>query len=77
MIGNQNFILLFYYSKWHKVNGKDVALDEEEREDLQGNPIMEVDVCMHRDIICIIKLREQSTLRQLRMDVQTEGETLP
>ena len=59
------------------MNGKDVALDEEEREDLQGNPIMEIDVCMQGDIMCIIKIREQSTLRQLRMDMQTEGETLP
>ena len=73
MIGNQNFILLFHYSRWHKVNGKNVALDQE-NDDQQDNQIIEIDICMGGEILCMIKLREQNTLRQLRMDIQTEGE---
>ena len=75
MIENQNFVLLFNYSRWHKVNGRSVALDQE-NEDQQENQIIEIDVFMGGEILCIIKLREKSTLRKVRMDIQTEGEIM-
>ena len=33
---------------------------------------MDIDVWMGNDILCIVKLREQCTLKQLRVDLETE-----
>lgn len=38
---------------------------------------MDIDVWMGNDILCIVKLREQCTLKQLRVDLETEEYEVP
>lgn len=76
MVASQNFILTLYYSRWHIVDGKKVPLDQN-LDDFGDNPIVDIDVWVDNDILCIVKLREQCTLRQLRNDLETEEYDVP
>ena len=62
MIENQNFILTFHYNRSHKVCGKFIALDNENIVNNEYNPLMELDVCIQGEVLCVIKLRAKSTL---------------
>lgn len=76
MVASQNFILTFYYSRWHILDCKKVPLDQN-LDDFGDNPIVDIDVWMGNDILCIVKLREQCTLKQLRVDLETEEYEVP
>ena len=76
MVATQNFILTFYYSRWHTMNGKRVPIDQN-MEDFGDNKIMEIDVWMDNTLICIVKLREQCTLKQLKNDLKNEDHDVP
>lgn len=76
MICSQNFIFSFYYSRWHKVRGVVLPLDQVE-ENMVDNQIIDVEVYFENVLHAVVNLREKSTLHQLRQDLKTEGEDLP
>ena len=72
MIKSQNFILSFYYTRYHYVNGVLVPLDNEE--DNPDNPLMNVEIFMDGLLQTIITLGELCSIDQLRQDLINEVE---
>ena len=76
MVAGQNFILTLYYSRWHVVNGRTIPLDQD-MDDFGENPVMDIDIWLGPDIPCIVKIRAQCTIKQLRNDLENEDNDAP
>lgn len=76
MIHSQNFIMTFYYRRWHYVSGQLTPLDQD-MEDFILNPIQDIDVWYNNDHLSIVKIRGMCTLQQLRLDLQNEEIEMP
>ena len=70
MIKSQNFIVSFFYRRFHFVHGEQVSLDTEE----QDGEIVDVDIYVNNEIQTIIALGKNCSLSQLRADLVNEDE---
>ena len=71
MLKSQNFIVSFFYRRFHIVGGAQVSLDIME-EDAQE--MTEIDIYYNDEIQTRISLGKHCTLVQLRMDLINEDE---
>ena len=70
MIKSQNFIVSFFYRRFHFVHGAQVSLDTGE----EDGEIVDVDVYVNNEIQTIIALGKNCSLTQLRADLVNEDE---
>ena len=76
MLSTQNFIMTFFYARWHTVGGNLVPLDQD-MENFSADPILDVDVWLNNELLTIVKIRSMCTLHQLRLDLQSEEVVTP
>ncbi len=76
MLSTQNFIMTFFYSRWHNVGGNVVPLDQN-LDNFSDDPILDIDVWLNNELLTIVKIRSMCTLHQLRMDMQSEEVETP
>jgi hypothetical protein len=77
MIGSQNFILTFHYMRWHYVNGNLVAIDQDLEDDIE-NPLILLEVWIENELLTVLNIRANVSLRQIRMDLANEDDlTMP
>ena len=76
MIGTQNFIMSFYYRRWHYVGGQLTPLDQD-MEDFIDSPIEDIDIWVNNEHLSIVKIRGLCSLQQLRLDLQNDEIELP
>ena len=71
MIKSQNFIVSFFYRRFHFVHGIKVSLDIGEEQD---GKIVDIEIFLNNAIQTIISLGKYCTLSQLRADLVNEDE---
>lgn len=71
MIKSQNFIVSFFYRRFHFVHGTKVSLDIGEEQD---GKIVDIEIFLNNAIQTIISLGKYCTLSQLRADLVNEDE---
>ena len=71
MIQSQNFILAFYYMRYHKVSGHLVSLDRN-LDDTVSNPIIDIDVQMNNELQKSLLLVQECSLEQFRDDLVSQ-----
>lgn len=71
MIATQNFIISFYYMRWHYVEGQTVAIDQDLTED-HDNPFILLEVWIDEVLFTVLNVRANVTLRQVRWDLKNE-----
>ena len=76
MLVGHNFILTFYYSRWHIMDGRTTPLDQN-MDEFGENPLADIDVWLGDYSLCIVKLRPQCTIKQLRIDLENEENDVP
>lgn len=76
MISTQNFIMTFYYRRWHYLGGQLTPLDQD-LEDFTLNPVQDIDVWFNNEHLSIVNMRGMCSLQQLRLDLQHEEVELP
>ena len=76
MIPSQNFILTFYYRRWHTVGGRLVPL-EQDMESFKDDPIIEIDIFFDNSLVFTLKIRGLCTLKQVQNDLLHEEIQLP
>ena len=76
IIPSQNFILTFYYKRWHHLQGRLVPL-EQDIEQMEEDQITEIEIIYINDIIFNMSIRQNCTLDQVRADLQHEAVQLP
>ncbi len=67
MIKSQNFIVSFFYRRFHFVQGAQISLDIGEQE--QEGEIVDIEIFINDEIQTIISLGKNCTLSQLRADL--------
>ena len=72
MIKRQNFIVSFFYRRFHFVHGIKVSLDIQEQG--QEGEIVDIEIFINNEIQTIISLGKNCTLSQLRADLINEDE---
>ena len=76
MIGSQNFILTFYYRRWHLTSGRMVPL-EQDMDNIGEDPVIDIDIFYNNSLIFNISMRARCTLRQIQDDLSHEDIQLP
>ena len=75
MIPNQNFIITFYYSRWHYLQGRLVPLEQDVED--PDDQLIDVDIFYTNILITCMSIREKCTLDQVREDLQHEDIQIP
>lgn len=76
IIPSQNFILTFYYKRWHYLQGRLIPL-EQDTDNPEQDQIIELEIFYMDNIILSVKIRESCTLDQVRADLHHEADALP
>lgn len=73
MVGSQNFILTFHYMRWHYVSGNLVPIDQDLEDDIE-NPLILLEVWVEDELLTVLNIRANISLRQVRMDLANEDD---
>lgn len=76
MISTQNFIVTFFYRRWHCLEGRLVPL-EQDLESFGEDPLVELDILYDNRPVYYMSIREECTLRQVRADLLHKDIQLP
>ena len=76
MIANQNFIMTFFYRRWHYIRNRLVPL-EQDMEHSESDRTFDLDIWYDNSLIFNIKMRGHCTLGQVRTDLLHEDIQMP